>query len=175
MTVPIGTIMAYGGSIQSNAVERLERDGWLFCDGKAVSRIKYSELFEVIGSFFGGGDKSTTFNLPDLRGRFLRGVDHGQGRDKDVDNRTASGTGGNTGDKVGSLQEDQANSIHQFTTKAGNDSDARGTAIVPDDGKPSKAIGTAGYRGGWCLLQMSKKGVETRPKNIYVNYIIKAK
>lgn len=43
--------------------------GWLMCDGSAISRTTYSDLFTVIGTTYGSGDGSTTFNLPDLRGR----------------------------------------------------------------------------------------------------------
>ena len=46
----------------------------LACDGAAVSRAAYPELFGAIGTTFGAGDGSTTFNLPDLRGRFIRGT-----------------------------------------------------------------------------------------------------
>ena len=49
-------------------------DGWLLCDGSAVSRTNYSELFNVIGTFFGSGDGSTTFNLPNRQGRFGYGA-----------------------------------------------------------------------------------------------------
>ena len=48
--------------------------GWLMCDGSAVSRTAYSDLFAAIGTVFGAGDLSTTFNLPDLRGRAVVGV-----------------------------------------------------------------------------------------------------
>lgn len=48
-------------------------DGYLYCDGSAVSRTTYSELFAAIGTIYGAGDGSTTFNVPDLRGYFLRG------------------------------------------------------------------------------------------------------
>lgn len=47
---------------------------WLLCNGQAVSRTDYSELFAVIGINFGAGDGSTTFNVPDYRGKFLRGL-----------------------------------------------------------------------------------------------------
>lgn len=47
--------------------------GWLLCDGSAVSRTTYADLFDVIGTTFGSGDGSTTFNLPDLRGRVAVG------------------------------------------------------------------------------------------------------
>ena len=49
--------------------------GWLLCDGSAVSRTTYSVLFDVIGTTYGSGDGSTTFNLPDLRGAFPVGAD----------------------------------------------------------------------------------------------------
>ncbi|MBR6408976.1 MAG: tail fiber protein [Alphaproteobacteria bacterium] len=47
---------------------------WLLCDGQAVSRETYEDLFLLIGENFGAGDGSTTFNLPDYRGKFLRGL-----------------------------------------------------------------------------------------------------
>ena len=46
-------------------------DGWLLCNGAAVSRTTYANLFAVIGTKYGSGDGSTTFNLPNLHGRFL--------------------------------------------------------------------------------------------------------
>lgn len=48
--------------------------GTLYCDGSAVSRTTYAELFSAIGTTYGAGDGSTTFNLPDLRGQFVRGT-----------------------------------------------------------------------------------------------------
>ena len=55
--------------------------GWLECDGSAISRTTYSALFAAIGTTWGVGDGSTTFNIPDLRGYHLRGWDNGAGRD----------------------------------------------------------------------------------------------
>jgi len=55
--------------------------GWLKCNGAAISRTTYADLFVAIGTTFGSGDGSTTFNLPDLRGEFLRGYDDGRGVD----------------------------------------------------------------------------------------------
>jgi microcystin-dependent protein len=49
-------------------------DGWLACDGSAVSRSTYADLFAAIGTTWGVGDGSTTFNVPDLRGAFVRGT-----------------------------------------------------------------------------------------------------
>lgn len=60
-STPIGSITAYGGSTAPS--------GWLMCNGAAVSREKYSLLFDVIGTIYGDGDGSTTFNLPDMSGK----------------------------------------------------------------------------------------------------------
>ncbi len=95
---PSGAILAFGGSAAP--------DGWLICDGSAVSRTQYPSLFAAIGVAHGSGDGATTFNLPDYQGRFLRGVDHGAGRDPDAATRTAASPGGNVGDAVGSLEDD---------------------------------------------------------------------
>lgn len=56
-------------------------DGFLLCDGSAVSRETYSDLFAVIGERYGAGDGAATFNLPDLRGRFIQGAVQGEGGD----------------------------------------------------------------------------------------------
>lgn len=64
-----GVIKAYGGTIAPA--------GYLLCDGAAVSRTTYAALFTALGVLWGPGDGSTTFNVPDLRGRFLVGKDSG--------------------------------------------------------------------------------------------------
>lgn len=69
---PAGTIMAFAGS--SSHIPT----GWIICDGSAVSRTSYSNLFSVIGTTYGEGDGSTTFNLPNLKGRVPVGVDSSQ-------------------------------------------------------------------------------------------------
>lgn len=66
--VPSGTIMAFAGTTAPS--------GWLLCDGSAVSRSSYSNLFTTISTSFGTGDGSTTFNIPDLRGRTIFGLDN---------------------------------------------------------------------------------------------------
>ena len=75
-TIPLSTI-TYGrgevGEIKPFAGSTIPT-GWLLCDGSAVSRTIYSELFTVIGTTYGTGDGSTTFNLPDLRNRFMVGA-----------------------------------------------------------------------------------------------------
>jgi microcystin-dependent protein len=82
-----------------------EPAGFLYCDGRTVSRTTYAELYSSIGISHGIGDGSTTFNLPDYRGRFLRGVDGIAGNDPDVLARTST-NGGNSGNSAGSVQGD---------------------------------------------------------------------
>ena len=65
--MPTGAMLEYGGSAAPT--------GWLLCNGSAVSRTTYADLFAVLGTAYGVGDGSTTFNLPDRRGKFGVGVD----------------------------------------------------------------------------------------------------
>ena len=66
--VPPGVILPFGGASAPQ--------GWLLCHGQAISRTDYAELFAAIGTTFGVGDGSTTFNLPDMRGRAPVGKDN---------------------------------------------------------------------------------------------------
>jgi phage-related tail fiber protein len=68
------------GAVQEFAMNTAPT-GWLKANGAAVSRTTYAALFAAIGTTFGAGDGSTTFNLPDLRGEFVRGWDDGRGVD----------------------------------------------------------------------------------------------
>lgn len=65
---PVGKIMAFAGSTAPS--------GYLLCNGAAVSRSTYADLFGKIGTTYGAGNGTTTFNLPDLRGRFPLGMDN---------------------------------------------------------------------------------------------------
>lgn len=71
--VPPGTIVAWGANNTPN--------GYIHCNGAAIDRTLYADLFAAIGTTFGGGNGSTTFNVPDLRGEFIRGHDDGRGAD----------------------------------------------------------------------------------------------
>jgi microcystin-dependent protein len=62
---PVGCVQAFAGSTTP--------DGWLFCDGSAVSRTDYKELYSVIGDTYGDGDGSTTFNVPNIVDKFIEG------------------------------------------------------------------------------------------------------
>lgn len=61
------------GDIKASVIAE-NHDNWLLCDGQAVSRAEYADLFALIGDNFGEGNGVTTFNIPDYRGRFLRGL-----------------------------------------------------------------------------------------------------
>lgn len=67
---PTGTVVAFASSAAPT--------GWLLCNGSAVSRTEYARLFSVIGTTFGSGDGSTTFNTPNVKGRVIVGLDTGQ-------------------------------------------------------------------------------------------------
>lgn len=69
-TLPIGSVLPYPSSTVP--------DNWLLCDGRAVSRTTYSQLFNIIGTTFGVGDGSTTFNLPNMKGKIPVGYDSSQ-------------------------------------------------------------------------------------------------
>ena len=66
MSEPAGIVMPFAGSTAPQ--------GYLLCDGSAVSRTDYADLFTAIGTTYGAGDESTTFNLPNLSGRVVLGV-----------------------------------------------------------------------------------------------------
>lgn len=80
-TLPIGAIMPFG----SDTIP----DNWLLCNGQAISRTTYQELFNTIGITYGSGDGFTTFNLPDLQGKIPVGLD-----ENDTDFDTLGNTGG---------------------------------------------------------------------------------
>ena len=85
-----GMLMPFAGSTAPS--------GWLLCYGQAVSRTTYADLFSALGTTYGTGDGSTTFNLPDLRGRTIAGQDDMGGTSA---NRLTNQTGGLNGDTLG--------------------------------------------------------------------------
>ncbi len=159
--IPPGCIMAYMGTAAPS--------GWLLCDGAEVGRSQYSALFAAIGTASGSGNGSSTFNLPDLRGMFLRGVDSSAGRDPDSSSRTAAKPGGNTGNAVGSTQADESKS-HQHMTSGYHPPSPWGSE-ANSGGSMATYTGAGAHPSG--ALTKPVGGAETRPKNAYVNYIIK--
>lgn len=136
-------------------------------NGAAYSRTTYAALFAKYGTKFGPGDGSTTFNVPDLRGEFLRGWDHGRGKDPDAASRTDRGDG-TTGDHVGTKQADTVGP-HAHTMDA------------PQYYLFNLLIG-AGPNGLWfnntgpaAGSTGSSGGSETRPTNVSGMWVIKFK
>ena len=155
--MPAGAIMAYGGTSAPT--------GWFLCDGNTVSRVTYAALYAAIGDAFGNGNGSSTFHLPDLRGRFLRGRDGGVARDPDRASRTAMNSGGNTADNVGSVQGEAFKAhTHAFTDNA--------TSVA---GGITTNTGAGFIEGPAVIADVTDNtgGNETRPINAFVNYIIK--
>ena len=95
-SLPVGAMMPYP---VTNAPS-----GWLLCAGQPVSRSAYPDLFAVLGTSFGAGDGSTTFNLPDLRGRTVAGLDNmgGIGANR-VTHAQAGLIGGSVGEETHTL------------------------------------------------------------------------
>lgn len=133
---PIGSIVSFAGATAPS--------GYLLCDGSAVSRTSYASLFAVIGTTYGSGDGSTTFNLPDLRGEFVRGLDNGKGID----------AGRLLGSSQGQAIQSHTHSSTVWTLNQG----------YMGSGAGYPGVGTTGATGG----------PETRPRNVALNYIIKA-
>ncbi len=150
-------------SVQSFATESAPQ-GWLECDGREVSRTLYARLFQRIGDRFGAGDGSTTFNVPDMRGEFIRGWDNGRGVD--------SGRG------MGTAQEDQFQG-HWHRWFANNSTAGPGSAISADwlNAAPDGTNDQSDQRVREALPDgangVPRTGPETRPRNIALLYCIK--
>jgi hypothetical protein len=172
--VLIGTIVPYGGKIESTSGDPCQvKPGWFFCNGASLDRKEYKELFDVIGVAF-SAPTSDTFNLPDLRGRFVRGVDHGTGRDPDARLRKAGNKGVNKVDEVGSVQDD-AFASHSHSLEKGVWKHYRSFSGASGSDRPLKDIKVDNRDVLWIRKTQESGGKETRPKNVYVNWIIKAR
>ena len=146
--------------------------GWLKANGAAVSRTTYAALFAAIGTTFGAGDGRTTFNLPDLRGEFLRCLDDGRNIDR--------------GRRLGSAQGD---AIRNITGKLDGSAMGSGNQVLEGKMIASGAIGTtyqqrqwSGDQGGWGEQSVSfdfdasrvvPTASENRPRNVALLACIK--
>lgn len=144
-SLKIGTIVPFAGSTIP--------DGYLTCDGTAISRTTYSDLFAVIGTTYGSGDGSTTFNLPNIKGRVLVGLDG-----SDVDFDTIGKTGGS---------KDLQKHNHGF---------ARAQLFAGEQGQANYCYGASSLS---TLVQSTTDNAGTGNSGnlqpyIVVNYIIKA-
>lgn len=134
-------------------------DGYLELNGQAVDRTTYADLFNEIGDTYGPGDGETTFNVPDVRGLFIRSHDNGAG----VDSLASSRTGGNN---VGSTQGDGLK-VHNHTY------DGVKSGMSRSSGSISGNIGIS--RSNNNLDNSPPRTVDAHPKNIYLMACIKAK
>jgi microcystin-dependent protein len=121
----VGSMIMYGGTTAPT--------GWLMCDGSAVSRTTYSSLFSVLSTTYGVGDNSTTFNLPDLRGRAPIGAGTGTGL-------TARTLGASTGAESVTLTAAQSGSPSHGHTASGSTTVAEKIAVTA-----SGSISTGGH------------------------------
>lgn len=137
-TTPPGTVAMHAAASAPS--------GWLECDGDLVSRTTYAALFAAIGATFGGGDGSTTFQLPDLRGEFVRGHDHGRGVD--------------VGRAFGSAQAAMVGPHTHPESFYSNNTGTTGNAMDAQGGGALEETGT-------------NTGTETRPRNVALIFIIK--
>lgn len=144
--VPAGTISSW----PSNTIPV----GYLLCSGQQLPIAQYQDLFAVIGTTF-GGDGITTFNLPDMRGLFIRGI------------------GGNSA-ALGEVQGDAIRNLTGVIGKVANNSPA--TGIFYDDSDNSNITGTNNPVMVTCHMDASRivpTDKENRPVNMALNYIIK--
>jgi len=152
--------------------------GYLECNGAAVSRTTYAALFAVIGEQYGAGNGSSTFNIPDLRGEFIRGFDNGKGTD--------------SGRSIATSQSDQNKQHNHSASSSVNDSGhVHATTFdnkkyFPGGGSTSIGFGGPGtYPADVFTMSSATTGIsvstttsndgggETRPRNIAMMYVIK--
>ena len=160
---PTGVLLPFAGSSAPS--------GFLFCDGSAISRSTYAALFAVISTTYGAGDGSTTFNVPNTQGVFLRGAGS-----QVISSVTYSTTAGTVQGQLTKLPtnawttSDPGAHTHQYSSVSGT-----GTNAVPAQsatGAPGPLnIATGG--SGAHTHTIGGGDAETRPANIGVNYIIK--
>lgn len=180
VVLPVGSITAFAGNVASYlkpqpldgsvpVTQPIESFGWMLCDGSSLSANLYPELYAVLGNLYGGlasAGNDATFNLPDLRGQFLRGIS----TDKpSLEKRTASA--GGMADGIGSTQED-ALQTHQH-----NYVEPTGLPAVGENGKGTATVNASAYTGiptsESDASSIKVSDYETRPTNIFVNYLIK--
>lgn len=184
---PVGAVIAFAGQVAAplpsaasppdsgSGVDaaglQVEALGWMLCDGRVLECGKYPELFLVLGTLYGGSNG--VFRLPDYRGYFLRGTDAGAGRDPDAGSRTAP-PGGTDPAQVGSVQGDALLTHYHDYQMAPAPADPSGEGPAASQGT-KKTLGGVPVDSADKPLAPANGGSdkETRPKNVYVNYLIK--
>lgn len=169
--LPIGSIVPFGGAVAPS--------GWFICQRQAISRTIYAELFAVIGTKFGSGDGSTTFNLPDLRNKAVMGAGTtgalGASQSAQLPNIT-----GKIDNKTGTFGIMGFSSSTNNFSGALKGSEAKGAVYTGQQNTSACKVVTfdASYSGASTDINgnnVYKNNGETRPANVRLNYIIKAK
>lgn len=138
----LATTAAAGENAPAGAVAAFAMNsapgGWLKCNGAAISRTTYATLFAAIGTTFGVGDGSTTFNLPDLRGEFVRGWDDGRGVDTSRTFGSAQGDQFKAHTHTVNLTAEMAAGSNSGSLRTGSTTNtgSTGGAVAPDETRP---------------------------------------
>lgn len=140
----IGAITAYAGTAAPT--------GWLLCYGQAISRTTYAELFDILSTTYGTGDGSTTFNLPDIRGRVIAGQDDMGGVSA---NRLTGVTGSVNGDTLGGTGGAETHTLaeteipaHTHTVSHDTGSSTAGNSAIGGANNAADSSKTSGSTGG---------------------------
>lgn len=159
---PPGTVLPYAGASAPT--------GYLLCYGQAVSRTTYATLFAIIGETYGAGDASTTFNVPDLRGRFPLGKDNMGGVSANrVTDTDADALGGADGDETKDLTHTHTIAhTHTVTPNSGSvSSGATSSPWAVAETWTTSGVSSANSGSGGSATQ------DIMPPFITLNYIIK--
>lgn len=142
--------------------------GWLKANGAAVSRTTYAALFSAIGTAFGAGDGSTTFNLPDLRGEFIRGLDDSRGVDagRTLSNAAQMDQNKNHAHTIGGGEHS-----HVLATK-GNGTTGGSNIANTEQASPAANLNTKSSASHSHTVT-NEGGTEARPRNIALLACIK--
>ena len=175
------------GSVFCMAVATVP-SGYLECNGAAVSRTTYSVLFAVIGTAYGTGNGSSTFNLPDLRGEFVRGFDNGKGTDSGRSIATSQGSQNAQHNHSASATSTAGAHSHSLNYQRKHVEDT-GTAAITDirreggDGDGGSQTFTNDTTSGFMnnatvsvstsVSIANQGGNESRPRNVAMMYVIK--
>ena len=145
------------------------------CDNSTVAISSYTKLNDNLGGAW--GTDGVNINLPDLRGRFPRGVDGSAGVDPDKVSRTAANTGGNTGNAVGSVQGD---AFQNFTSTINKVQGFTGGMVASGAASTANLVNGGNSSGGAPYADVTinpsitaRTSTETRPKNANVYFVIR--
>jgi microcystin-dependent protein len=163
----IGILSPEIGDIKMSARED-NYEGWLVCDGRAISRTTYSALYGIIGSRFGNGNGETTFNLPDARGRVPLGA------------QSSSGTSyycvGNSGGEENHTLDVTEMPSHNHTQNSANDDFNNSSGSYPSGSNPSYAAYDSGSINWTTTIQNTggdpSNNYQTSPHNNMQPYIV---